>query len=128
MKTFKNESAFTRWFCDILTKHNAKVIAFVGSTMQRSGLPDRYICHNKFRGWVEFKKDKGKLTVGQRLFMQGLQDRGDNCGVVRYLSKERVIRFESIDGDFCGELDLETADAFSILISLQGLCVNRRTC
>jgi len=128
MKTFKNESAFTRFFCDILTKHNAKVIAFVGSTMQATGITDRYICHNKFRGWVEFKKDKGKLSVGQRLFMQGLQDRGDTCGVVRYLSKERAIQFESIDGYSTSRIDLETADAFSILIELQGLCVNSRTC
>jgi len=96
--------------------------------MQATGITDRYICHNKFRGWVEFKKDKGKLTVSQRLFMQGLQDRGDTCGVVRYLSKEGAIQFETIDGYSTSRIDLEYADAFAIFISLQGLCVNRRTC
>ena len=118
MKAFKNESAFTRWFCDILTKHNAKVVAFVGSTMQATGITDRYICHNKFRGWVEFKKDKGKLSVGQRLFMQGLQDRGDNCGVVRYLSKEQTIQFETIDGDKLFVINL--IEVYSDLV-LEGL-------
>ena len=77
---------------------------------------------------MEFKKDKGKLSVGQRLFMQGLQDRGDNCGVVRYLSKERAIQFETISGYNCGDLDLEIVDAFTILMGLQGLCINSRTC
>ena len=118
MRTFKNESAFTRFFCDILTKHNAKVIAFVGSTMQATGITDRYICHNKFRGWVEFKKDKGKLSVGQRLFMQGLQDRGDNCGVVRYLSAENCVRFESIDGERLFVINL--IEVYSDLV-LEGL-------
>lgn len=98
MITFKNESAFTRWFCDILEKHNAKIIAFVGSTMQGAGITDRYICHNEFRGWVEFKKDKGKVSIAQRLFMQGLVDRGDTCGVVRYLSKDQSVWFESYNG------------------------------
>ena len=128
MKTFKNESAFTRWFCDILTKHNAKIVAFVGSTMQATGITDRYICHNKFRGWVEFKKDKGKLSVGQRLFMQGLQDRGDTCGVVRYWSAENSITIENIDGDELQLLCIENLNAYMILCALQGLCINRRTC
>ena len=118
MKKFKNESAFTRFFCDTLTKHNAKVVAFVGSTMQATGITDRYICHNKFRGWVEFKKDKGKLSVGQRLFMQGLQDRGDTCGVVRYLSKEQTIQFETIDGDKLFVINL--IEVYSDLV-LEGL-------
>jgi len=128
MKTFKNESAFTRWFCDILTKHNAKVVAFVGSTMQATGITDRYICHVMFRGWVEFKKDKGKLTVGQRLFMQGLQDRGDNCGVVRYWSAENSITIENIDGDELQLLCIENLNAYMILCALQSLCINSRTC
>ena len=115
MKTFKNESAFTRWFCDLIESHNGVTIAFVGSTRQGSSLPDRYICHKDFRGWIEFKKDKGKLSVGQRLLLTGLKARGDTCGVVRYLSWENWVIFETIDGtelatiytpDFTAELAL----------------------
>jgi len=119
MKSFKNESAFTRWFCDLIETYNAKVVAFVGSTRQGSSLPDRYICHKNFRGWIEFKKDKGKSSVGQRLFLARLKERGDTCGVVRYLSKEDVVQFENIDGETLMRIYLKDLTAELALSTLQ---------
>lgn len=88
MKEFKNESEFTRWFCDRLRAVNAEVVAFVGSTMQKSGVPDRYVCHTKFRGWLEMKRNNKRLRTNQRILMTRLNERGDVSLVVRYRDNE----------------------------------------
>ena len=84
MKKFKSESKFTRWFCDQLRAVNTEVIAFVGSKMQKSGVPDRYVCHKSFRGWLEMKRNDKKLRTNQRILMTRLNERYDVCLVVRY--------------------------------------------
>ncbi len=113
MKTFKSESDFARWFCKRLEAVNAFVIPVVGSRMQKNGVPDRYVCHRDFRGWLEFKKDKGKVTDLQRITMLRLIDRGDTCLVVRLRSpgasrpaQEQQIEIESPDGELLGRVKL----------------------
>lgn len=93
MKKFKSETEFTKWFCDQLQAVNALTIAFVGSTMQVGGIPDRYICHRDFHGWIEFKKDRRKVTTAQRIFIQDVNIREGNALVVRYDSRNDLIRF-----------------------------------
>ena len=100
MKTFKNESAFTRYFCKELEKVNAVCTAFVGARMQKAGIPDRYVCHNEFpQGgcWVEFKKDDNKLSPIQQDFMRKHFNRGCDCLVVRYIVEGSWVVFENIE-------------------------------
>jgi len=100
---FNNESAFTRWFCRQLEAASAETIPMVGSTMGKNGLPDRYVCHTRFRGWLEFKRDNGRLTTLQRLQMEKLSARGDTCLVVRI--KNTSILIEDANGSTLQTLD-----------------------
>ena len=79
------ESQFTKYFCDRLKKVNALVLVLSGgNNLQQSGLPDRYVCHTRFRGWIEFKKDQYALQEHQRAICEGLSERGDTVIVCRY--------------------------------------------
>lgn len=101
----RNESAFTRWFCKMIERVNGVTFAFVGSTMQGSGIPDRYICHKKFRGWIEFKKDDYKLSKLQKLTLQSLHERGDVALVIRYRNDE-LMHIENYKGELLKWVDL----------------------
>ena len=90
-----NECAFTRWFCSCLKAVNTEVVAMVGSMRQKAGLPDRYVCHTRFRGWLEFKLGDRRLTTTQHILMKRLLERGDTCLVVRY-RKKGTIEIESL--------------------------------
>lgn len=101
----KNEAAFTRWFVENVEATGCEVQAFVGNKMQGSGITDRYVCHPRFRGWVEFKAGDRRTTTAQKLFMKRFLNRGDCCLVVRYRSKE-VMECEDPDGNALGWLNL----------------------
>lgn len=103
---FKTESAFTRWFCKQLEGRGAETVTFVGSRMQRAGIPDRYVCHPSFRGWLEMKRDDKKPTALQKIFMHRLTKAGDVCVVVRYNSHGETTEFETPDGHSLGWLNL----------------------
>ena len=99
------ESAFTEWFCRCVERVNGYTLAFVGHTMQTSGIPDRYICHKNWRGWVEFKRDERVVRTNQRVVMQSLLDRGDHVLVVRALDGGDDFAIERVPGvgRWCGE-------------------------
>jgi len=99
-----SESAFTRWFCERLTRVNAYCVPIVASGMQQSGLPDRYVCHHKFRGWLEFKKGDGRLSEAQRLTIKSLQERGDVAFVVRAYRGTWVFA-EDITGEVLAQVE-----------------------
>lgn len=65
-----NESSKTRELCKALYKIGAHVTAIVGSMRQRSGLPDRYVNHILWHGWLEFKLEGGKVSATQELFVK----------------------------------------------------------
>ena len=82
---FANESAYTRWFCERVEKMGSKVVAFVGNSYQKSGIPDRYISHPIFRGWIEFKRHNVQCKTNQRIFIKDALRVGDTALVVRLL-------------------------------------------
>ena len=53
------ESPWTAKVCAGLSEHGAQVIAIVGHEFQERGIPDRWVHHPYWTGWLEFK---GKLT------------------------------------------------------------------
>jgi len=101
----KNESTYTRWLCEQVEAFGAKTIAFVGNKMQQAGLPDRYICHPLFRGWTEMKLDDNGLTTLQRIFLEDMRERGDNCLVVRFRRSE-IMEIENIEGNMLAWVNL----------------------
>ena len=74
----------TRDLCNELKKLNAVVLAIVAHTKQEPGWPDRYICHTRWHGWIEFKDVHTRLAPLQRIRIRELRKRGDNAWVVRF--------------------------------------------
>ena len=97
------ECEFTGWFCGELAKVNALTIALVGHEMQVTGLPDRYVCHRGFRGWLEFKRNDRGVTAAQRVVLQGLLDRGDCAMVVRVTPASDFVAVERVPRPGCSE-------------------------
>lgn len=63
----KRETRMTKDLCDRLRLCGAKVVVIAGdSVYQPSGLPDRYLSHRRWHGWVEFKSHTGSLNTQQR--------------------------------------------------------------
>lgn len=100
-----SECAFTEWFCNALERVNGYTLAFVGHRMQQSGVPDRYICHRKWHGWVEFKANERVVMTNQRVVMQNLLDRGDHVLVVRAIDRDAQFTVECVPaiGQWCGD-------------------------
>lgn len=55
-----------------------------GSRYQTVGMPDRYITHPLFSGWVEFKDDGTPLRTDQSLVNGRLNSYHCNCYIVRF--------------------------------------------
>lgn len=80
-----NENEWTRKICKELEQHNAIVFALVGSEMQTVGIPDRYICHSRWQGWLEFKGVNTVLSTIQRKRINDLNARQPGLAyVIRY--------------------------------------------
>ena len=104
-----SESDFTQWMCKKLERVNAKTVAFVGSKMQGTGIPDRYICHRHLGGglWAEMKKDDRRVSDPQRRFLNGVFERGDTALVIRYRA-DQTVKVEHFDGTELGWHDLQS--------------------
>lgn len=89
----------------MIQRVNGVTFAMVGSSMQQAGLPDRYVCHKKFRGWIEFKKDDNKLSKLQYLTLESLVERGDTALVIRYRNDE-LMHIENYKGELLKWVDL----------------------
>lgn len=79
-----NETQATVKLCRELEAIGCLTFAIVGSQMQETGLPDRYIAHAKWTGWVEFKSWKGTLSPKQKWIQRELQKRGVNYCLVKF--------------------------------------------
>ena len=119
------ESKFTVWFCKQLKNIGAITLTFVGGNVkQQSSLPDRYICHSKFRGWVEFKAEKGKLMMGQKLMLKALDDRGDTAVVCRWRKTKNDILIEDYNGNLLDSLSLNDVSMRNAGIKLLNLLIS----
>lgn len=67
-----NESQYTKAVCEEMEQCGASVIPYVGNTRQRNGVPDRWVGHSLFSGWLEFKTLKGRLSLGQKICIERL--------------------------------------------------------
>ena len=93
-----SEATFTKYFCKRIEAINGLVFSVVGSSMQQAGWPDRYICHPKWRGWVEFKATKGQLRKLQRKRLQDLYIRGANALVCKVCDIDNSFDLLHVDG------------------------------
>ena len=86
------ESDWANRYSEMLKKGGAVVFKIVGSEMQESGWPDRWICHRRWKGWLENKMGSRQATALQARKLKDLRERGEAAFVLRLIEDE--IRFE----------------------------------
>lgn len=85
----KNESKLTKDFCTALTEYGALCVPLVGSTRQRSGLPDRAIWHLRWCGHIEFKKPPNKPDADQVHYIKEINKRRPCAAFIGWHLDER---------------------------------------
>lgn len=105
------EMDFTRKVCESLVKCNCKVIALTGSLRQEPGLPDRIVWHRFWRGFIEFKGMRTKLTKRQIAVMSELNARRTGSafvlrapGTLEYCKDNEVFLLEPLENPYGIEL------------------------
>lgn len=83
---FKKETAFTKWVCQCLEKAGAEIMPIVGSQMQGSGWPDRYVSHVDLDFWFEAKRDSNTLRTNQKIKIQRFNSLGTPAMILHYFS------------------------------------------
>ncbi len=111
------ESTFQSTLMRQLQKEGALVFNMCGGGFQTSGIPDLYVAHMRWTGWLELKV-KGKLSDPQKRVLSKLVHRRVPAFVMRKF--HRLVACEWIDGEVFweGELRLwstliEATDALS---------------
>lgn len=74
----------TKQFCLELENCGAFIIPYVASKYNRPGVPDRFITHRLWNGWIEFKDAKTQITDLQKWTLSQLRYRGCNAVVLRF--------------------------------------------
>jgi len=77
------ENEFQRKIVRALESIGAWTLNVHGHRMQKSGVPDLYVAHPKWTGWIELKTNKGKPSDLQVCNIRSLINRGVSAYVVR---------------------------------------------
>lgn len=70
------ETELTRKLIAALESRGAFTMKVHGHAMQRPGIPDLYVAHAEFQGWVELKVGDGRLSTLQLATIRELAQRG----------------------------------------------------
>lgn len=76
----------TKEACTAMKEQGAYIFVISGgSRFQTIGMPDRYITHPLFSGWIEFKDQSTELRTDQKLVIQKLNAYHTMCYIVRFV-------------------------------------------
>ena len=84
-----SESEISQKLCNSLRQLGAVVFKIHGHAMQQPGIPDFYLSHPLWQGWIETKGPMTKLTPLQVTFLRKLRKTGSNVCVLRFLDSRR---------------------------------------
>ena len=96
MKIKRKERDFQQEVVTALKQYNAIVWKIHGHGMQIAGIPDLYIAHTKFQGWLELKVE-AKLSDIQAAKIKALIRRNVSAFVCRCVNDEGI-RLENAEG------------------------------
>jgi len=81
------ERDFQRNVIKFLKQRNAVVFNLIGNAFQRD-LPDLYVAHLYWSGWIELKVGKNKPTPSQISVLERLRQRKVNAFVLTYKASD----------------------------------------
>jgi len=76
------ERAFQKQVIKWLKSKGAVVYNIHGHAMQQRGIPDLYVAHWRWQGWLELKTGNNKLSTLQEIEIGKLQSRNVNALVL----------------------------------------------
>ena len=81
-----NEAQAKRKLNVLLTKEdcNALIFASAGSMYSGLGIPDWFLAHHIWQGWIEHKFNNGRITPGQKTNILKLMHRGVKAVILRH--------------------------------------------
>jgi len=112
------ESKFTKEVCSKMKNCGATIVPYVGNYRQQNGVPDRYVCHQLWQGWLEFKTTKGRLSTAQKIFIQRMNL--SRKGVAFVVREPNIIENEK------GDTLSHFANGFDLLLKLYHITENLR--
>ena len=77
------ESKFRKVICRKIRDMGGIIIPYVGSAMQFKGVPDIYLAHRRYCGFIEFKGEDTKINQVQTKVMMSLRNKGAKAYIVR---------------------------------------------
>lgn len=98
-----NETAYTAKVRKKLDAEGALTLKWRPGNGQRAGVPDLWVGHPHWQGWIEFKMDRNKLRPVQKSVINMLTARGVPTLIIRG-PKHQI---EDATGAVCGTLDLD---------------------
>jgi len=104
------ECELTRRLCGRLAAEGVVVLPYVAGAMCPAGVPDRWVCHPDFEGWVEFKRPGERPRPIQEHVIGRLRAAGAKVAVIEISPGE--LR--------CGELSAPWSGVVTMLTKLLG--------
>ena len=99
------ETTYRKKLCKELRGLGALILPIVGSTNQFAGVPDFYMSHAKWQGFIEMKGEFTTLRAIQIKVMSDLIKTGTSCYVVRYPNQLQTYKGDPI-AEFTDGIDL----------------------
>ncbi len=94
----RKETYHTRKLCRSLEAQGALTYPLIQDEYTPAGWPDRYICHRRWRGFIEAKALKGKLSKAQVQVLNALVARGESVFVLWFSADWTEIMLQRHDG------------------------------
>lgn len=91
-----SEAKFQKKVIASFKQRGAMVLNIHGHAMQAPGWPDLCIVMHQWNGWLELKREDGKLSTIQKLIIEELSRRGQNAFVLRSIFDDCYILETSV--------------------------------
>lgn len=101
-----NESKFKAEVRQALESLGGKVVKLWGNMFQETGLPDLYVAHVRWNGWIELKVGKRKAEPRQKIVMSEFVARHVAAMVLRF-REDGLIQTETEEGEVLQERSWE---------------------
>jgi len=88
---------------------NAMVLNIHGHAMQAAGWPDLYVCHWRWKGWIELKVGTRQATPLQRIKLRELSIRNERCCLLKLITDKVEVYaiMNKKDLEYCGVIPWE---------------------
>lgn len=98
------ESDYSQSLTKALRKHcKAIVFKIHGHGWQQPGIPDFFLGHEKYSGWIETKGKDTKLSPAQKVIIAELRRVNVNVYIVRFISPN-CLWIEHLDGEHASQI------------------------